>query len=96
MAVNKILYSVAFAAIFFGVASSYRPYPVSGSWFKNCSNATDLNNTLKRFASIGGDTVLLTGAEFKIRQPDDISNDPDFKDCVIGEKHCVTSAEAVQ
>ena len=33
--------------------------------------------------------MFLTGAEYKIRQPDDIRRDPDFKDCVIGKEDCV-------
>ena len=83
------VYTVLVCLLYFGVVLSYRPYPISGSWFKNRNNATELNSTLKQYKSIGGDTVFLTGAEYKIRQPDDIRRDPDFKDCVIGKEDCV-------
>ena len=83
------VYTVLVCLLYFGVVLSYRPYPISGSWFKNRNNAKELNSTLKQYKSIGGDTVFLTGAEYKIRQPDDIRRDPDFKDCVIGKEDCI-------
>lgn len=71
----------------YGVLAGKQTYPVSGSWFHDRVNVTDLNHTLSAFKLIGGDTILLQGAELRIRQPDDIRSDPEFADCMIGKSH---------
>lgn len=62
-----------------------RPYPVTGTWFKDRTNITDLNQTLTAFKSIGGDTALSRGAEFMNRTKEGVKTDPLFKDCAVGE-----------
>lgn len=60
-------------------------YPISGSWFRDFSNATEAETTLKQFKKIGGDTVFLRGAQFQNRTMADIKQDPLFSSCQVGE-----------
>ena len=66
----------------YGVRGYYgAKYPLSGSWFKDRINRDDLNKTLTTFKSLGGDTVLLRGAEFLNRTAGSIKSDPLFTSC---------------
>lgn len=68
------------------VSADYkRPYPVTGTWLKDRTNATDIRQTLSAFKALGGDTAISQGAEFLNRTSDSIKGDPLFKDCVVGE-----------
>ena len=70
----------------YGVRGYYgTKYPLSGSWFKDRLNRDDLNKTLSTFNSLGGDTVLLRGAEFLNRTAESIKSDPLFKSCTDGK-----------
>ena len=62
-----------------------RPYPVTGTWFKDRTNVTDIRHTLSEFKAIGGDTALSQGAEFLNRTSDSIKTDPLFRDCTAGK-----------
>ncbi|XP_067933303.1 uncharacterized protein [Watersipora subatra] len=68
-------------------------YPLSGSWFKDRTNETEVRETLALFKTVGGDTALLRGAEFSNRTSESITADPAFASCRIDGKHCIDIAK---
>jgi len=76
-----------FTAILVEVGGRYGdPYPISGSWFRSDrTNATAAGEVFGEFQSIGGDTILMRGAEFVNSTPEGIMNDPVFADCDDGK-----------
>lgn len=60
------------------------PYPLSASWFKDRTSVPDVEQTLSTFQSLGGDTVLLRGAEFVNSTAANVKRDPQFLQCTEG------------
>ena len=55
------------------------PYPVTGAWFKDRFSASEWNNTLREFSTLGGDTILLRAPAIKLVQYEDLIENHDFK-----------------
>lgn len=80
---------------------SPHPFFITGSWFKDRFSSQEWNKTLGDFADVGGNTILLRAPAIRLRDKDDIMNDPDFFWCgpdSAGDphyrgQHCVNQVE---
>ena len=77
-----------FITLSYTVSADYgdgRPYPISGSWFKDRTNTTDIQQALEQFKGIGGDTIISYGVQFINSTKENVRNNAHLHGCVVGQ-----------
>ena len=84
----SLSWGLLFITLSYCVRADYgdgRPYPISGSWFKDRTNTTDIQQALKQFKGIGGDTIISNGVQFINSTKEDVRNNAHLHGCVVGQ-----------